>query len=585
MKKNLLLGASLLAVLSVNAAEPGTYKEAQLYCVSNNGQYLAGYYNSSTTFVNRATGEVVLLEGDDIFVPGNISPISDLGVMVGSSSYYDGHAACMKDGVVTILDSPNPDMTSHANSITADGTIIVGSVGTSVMSMEDTDVPMQLPTVWELQEDGSYGNAVVLPYPDKDFTGRVPQYVTALVVNSNGNIIMGQVVDYSGMMIQNIKYTRDDNGKWSYTLLDTALINPNNYTFPEYPGDSPERPAEQSYMTDEEVDACEAAQEEYFNNGDWNATYPEYTDYMTAEEKAAYEADMAVWTKEYSAWETKYDAFMTIFYKILNDAPAYKFNNMSMSGNGKYMVTTSTVTVMDENGGDMLDGGFGGYTEYNAPVLFDVETGDIKIYPYEPNVHVTTVLDDGTLLGSVSDAIYSTYIEAYAWKLGEETPTNYFDYLSSINPESAAWVKENCTHPVMNYVQDADGNWQADSYEDTMVFGLVKGAPDKSTFVNYCAVLWDDEDGAYVISYAYDGIAETGVKTVAAAAFTVKALKGGRVFVDGDVKNLTVSDMNGRVVYTGKTPNGILNLRLSNGAYIIKATATDGNTKVVKAVF
>jgi hypothetical protein len=137
----------------------------------------------------------------------------------------------------------------------------------------------------------------------------------------------------------------------------------------------------------------------------------------------------------------------------------------------------------------------------------------------------------------------------------------------------------------MNYVQDADGNWQADSYEDTMVFGLVKGAPDKSTFVNYCAVLWDDEDGAYVISYAYDGIAETGVKTVAAAAFTVKALKGGRVFVDGDVKNLTVSDMNGRVVYTGKTPNGILNLGLSNGAYIIKATATDGNTKIVKAVF
>jgi hypothetical protein len=342
-------------------------------------------------------------------------------------------------------------------------------------------------------------------------------------------------------------------------------------------------------MTEEEVTACEEAQTEWYNNamdtGDWSAEYPQYTSYMTEEELAAYNAALAAYQEELEAWSAKYYAFTEVFYNILENAPSFDFNNMAMSGNGKYAVTTSAVAVESNDGGDFLDGGFGNYVEYNAPVLINVESGEMTFYPHEYNLHVTCILDDGTMLGAVTDDTYGTYLDAYAWELGAAAPVDYVNYLSTLNSSSATWVKENCIHDVSGYEQDDNGNWVEVSIPNVRILGLPMASTDKTTFVNYCAVLWDDEDGSDVNSYVYDGFSESGVNNAAVSAFTVKALKGGKVYVSGDVKNITVVDLNGRVIFNGNTPNGVLDFGISNGAYIIKATATDGSSKVVKAVF
>ena len=148
-------------------------------------------------------------------------------MLVGSTTPV-GTAAYVKGGEWHLLPVPYPEHTNLAHGITPDGKVICGVVGNDDVSLDATNI-MSLPAVWYLQDDGTYGEPVVLPHPEKDFTGRVPQYVSAISISDDGKTVVGQVRDYRGSMEEPIVYTCNDKGEWSYTLICPELINPKSF--------------------------------------------------------------------------------------------------------------------------------------------------------------------------------------------------------------------------------------------------------------------------------------------------------------------------------------------------------------------
>lgn len=589
MKKTLLFVASVTTVLSAASMEPMKVTSSQLYAVSPNGHYLAGNLFETFAMVNTITGEVTRIPGEgeetaEAFSPGNCNAISDAGFIVGNTS-ENGPAAVMRGTEIELLQVPDMELTNLANSITPDGLYIVGSVGMAKMSIEDTEVPMQVPAIWTLGEDGKYGAPEVLPYPSKDFSGRTPQYVSALVVTDDGKKIFGQVKDYSGMLIQMIQYTKDDEGKWAYELLGNDLINPDHLVFPEWPGEAPEQPSAYGMLTEtqraEYQAAYDAWMEECLESGDWTTPAPEYDDFLTEEQKAELAAALEKYNEEFPIWSEKYDEFNAIFSEVSAKATVFVFNSMKISGNNRYVCTTAE--IMEE---DPMS--FFGFTTKNAPAILTVENSSIELKSFDFNISPTTIFDDGTMLCCKQDANLMTFVDAYAWVAGQDSPIDYVSYLEELNEGSATWVKENCTHEITYEVPNYDTGEYEMVTEERLMIGVPMAAGNRSVFCNYVAVMWEDDENdleSYVNSYVYDAKETSKVNGLFNSIFEVKALRSGRVVLTGDVATLMVSDMNGRVAFNGRVNAGIVDLGVSSGAYIIKATAKDGNTKVLKAIF
>lgn len=579
MKKTLLFGAAAMVALGVNALEPQIIPDVQMYVASPNGEYVAGEFYGVFGVLNTATGEYIELMDED-FLPGNGRSISKMGTICGNSE-YEGPARLWKNGEIITLHCPNSELYNVANSITPDGRFIVGSVGNAKMTVEDIEIPMQIPAIWELLSDGTYSDAIILPYPVKDFTGRVPQYITAFSITDDGTTIFGQVRDYSGGFTQMVKYTRGEEGEWEYTLLASELLNPNGVEFPEWPGEGPVQPYYEDYMTNEEIAAYEAAIESYYEDLDPDAEYPNFKDFMSPVQKAAYEEAIEAYNVANDIFNEKLEEFFTAFEEATANSTSFLYNNMYLSADNKTLGTTSV--KMEEVESPWWPGMMVPMEKY-APALYNVETDEFTFKSSAYDLMVSTAFNDGTLLCSKLDPEYYDFLNAYAWKANDEEPIDYVDYLASINPASAEFVKENCVHDVEGYAEDPDtGEWMEITIEDMMIIGVPCASADQSIFFNSCNDLWGDE--AYIYSYVYEGIGTNRVAEAMASIFGVKALKGGKVLVSGDVESVLVSDINGRVVYNGKAQNGIINLGVNNGAYIVKAVAKDGSSKVLKAIF
>ena len=594
MKKILLLATTVvMAVSSVNAQTPETHPDEAFCGVSPNGKYAVSVLYEKVSIHDLSTGKVYTYE--EGYASGNGNSLSNTGVVVGST--METTACYWKDGVWHDIEVGNRAM-SKADGITPDGTRIVGAVspGDYDGSFEGL---MLTPCYWDVQADGTLSDIKYLPYPAKDFVGRTPQYVTAISVSEDGKTVAGQIQDYSGFVCQPIIYRQNADGEWSYELIHEELFHPEGIEIPEDPGEwegevpmpesymseeeqaayntaveehektNPEYPEYKDYMSEEEYAAYEAALEAFYetwegeppmlesymtedemaaynaaieayyeaSNNYWN-NIPQPIDYMSDESKAAYEADLA----EYNEWAEKYDAFINAFNQLSESVPAFVFNNVLMSPDGKTYATTNEIAYFDP-----MEWTFVSET---SPYVFNLENDTYKDYHNENlNLIVSSVTNDGTLLAQKPATMETPTVEAYILPAGANEFVTLYDYFTTANPDLAAWIEENMTHTytIYNWEYDPD----LDDYVEVATSGevIATGIPfanaDMSVIVLGVENFWDYfETGIEAYGYVLYTNYSTGIGSVnvtdngKAEYYTIDGRK-----VDAPVKGLNIVRM------------------------------------------
>lgn len=570
MKKLLLTGCAALTALSAAAFSPYSINNAQVQKLSPDGNVLLAEWGGVITLYDlKNGGQLIATYGseDEPYSYGHGNCFGPDGMIVGASPYC---AAYLKNGVWTELSVPTTEFSSYAQGITPDAKLIVGNVGLAPVSLEDTEVPMQCPVFWTLQNDGSYSEPTMLPYPELDFTGRVPQYVTALCPSDDGKTIYGQMVDYSGSMVALVVYSQKSDGSWEYKVGNN-LLNPNNLEFPAWPGDGPEWVNPEDYMTEEELLQYLEAMDNY----DWDSDdpYPEYTDFMTDEEKAAYEAALAAYNAAQQEWNNQYEAFMDVLQECQMEGHSMTFNKLLLAQSGVYTSTTIIDMPDPDNPWDI--------TEKATPMIINAGGQEMTatVYPAEESFMLTAVTSDNTMFG------FNEYMwrSALVIKPGTETPIELYDYVNEYNPEVASWIKENMYHDVqvLNFE-----TWELETVPDANTTGTPFCTEDMGLIATAVQNIWsENEEDPFMYTFVLPG-ASAGIRGVTdeATGLTVNVLKGGRILISGDATDVTVYSLDGQVLYNADVTGTVIETGLGTGAYIVKVNTKNGS-KTLKALF
>lgn len=575
MKKSLLASAvALLAAGAASGATPETIENFYLQGISPDGRYIVSVKDGELTIKDQQTGQIYDYLGDDMTTDysvglGNV--FSSNGIMVGSTT-YDGDAAYWRDGEWHQIASAAKYPMRFTNAITTDGTMIVGDVS-NLDNTLGNDGTMMIPVYWlDNDGDGIYESENLLPWPETDVFGGHPQYVNALSVSADGSVIAGQVVEESGFYIYPILWKKNSEGSYEYSYPGSELFNPNHLDIPTNPGPQPEGPEYQDYMTAEELAAYQAAYNEWMMT--WEGDAPEPISYMTPEEAAAYQAAVTAYNDAYTTWYTAWDAYITVFYEIIDASPNYVFNVSLISPNGKYLAG-----VASKAGETYWD------PSMNYTVQLDLETGASKVFPTTQNVSASAIMDDGSMLGTNYFDMMSTTMptQGYIYKAGADDFVLLYDYFKTADPSVATWMEENLKHDI----ETIDAEYNPITIEGVLVTGTPLCTPDMSTvtLAVFPYVFWTAEYD--YISYVIGGL-ESGIKETVgdiSSSLTLKASKGGVFTLSGDARSLTVYDLNGRTVYTSAQPATVIETGLGSGVYVAKAIDAQGNPVVAKVVF
>lgn len=624
MKKILFLAGAALTAGSIFALEPKVYPGMAFCGVAPDGSLAVSTLEYIVSVVDLVSGNEYSSTEDEMIYTGSGNFISNTGKVVGSKMET---AAVWQNGSWNTIESATAYESSYANGITREGTRIVGSVAPQGSNINGL---MLVPCYWDMNSDGTYGDVNLLPYPDKDFTGRVPQYVTALGVSEDGNTIIGQVQDYSGMVVQPIMYTQDDKGEWTYTLLQNSLYHPEGFVLPADPGDCPDvfpedfmteeelaaynqavddyftkqaqlvYPEPQQFMSDEEFAAYMAALDQYYET--WE-NYPDERDYMTEEEYAAYEKAVADYyelqaslvypeyadymtEEEYAAyteakkavdeWDEKWMEFAQAFGELCEIVPNYVFNNVQMMANGSKFATTYAK-------GDF----FSGY-EY-TPYVFNLTDGTYTPCPADLNLIVSSITDDGSLLAQKPGDWEFPIAQAYIRPADSNVFEPIHSYLASKNESLGQWITENMTHEVTSYAYDEDTFDYVEVKENILITGIPFASADLSIVAFAVENSWYDwdSDEEYYPAYGYivDTTAYSGIKDAQIGSVSVKPLPAASLSLSGDVASLVVYDITGRKAFEVSNPGEVVSTGLGTGVYVVKAVAADGSKTIVKVAF
>ena len=568
MKKSLLVclaaAACVSVPLTVAAATPTIYTGefgASFVHISDNGRYLLSSVYGSVDIYDLVDGSVTSFFPDDeneySFGYGNaLTP--DGSIILGSTT-ANGTASYFQNGTWHDLKVPNPQNVNLCHGITDDGSRICGNIGQSGIDYQ----LMQLPVCWERNADGTYGDPNPLPYPTKDFFGEKPQYVTALSISNDGKTIVGQMQFGCGMMTVPVLYKQDSEGKWSYSLPTEKYFNPNSLEAVEDPGECPERPNAEDYMTEEELAKYQAALAEYRKT--YTGEYPEAEDYMSEEELAKYNADLAEYNKVFEVWDEKSTAYNTYRNNVISDSPNFSFNNALLSTDGKTIV--SPIEKMDDSDP------FAWFpkTIYKVSTV-DIETGELNIPDDIPNFAPTYVADNGIILGGNGSG--STPMTGYVYQDGQVTTID--KYISARSPEYGKWIVENMSHEV---VTGHDEEWN-DIIEEVIYTGMTIATPDMSVIV-----FWNDcPCSDYVAeSVVFDMTATSGITaTVIGGNKDLRINADGQLSVPAGFASVEIFNISGAVVKSFDQPAGNIDLGLDGGVYVAKGIRNDGSVSVIK---
>ncbi len=583
MKKILLLSAAAaLGAAGANALEPQVFENVTINMLSPDGNMgVSSMYGTVTIFdfANNKTYEygsdegVVFSDGfgDDTssitYNVGNGNCISSTGIVVGGLG--DDVAAYWENGEWKML--PTGDVTGvySAHGVSADGSVICG-----IVPSRTTGETTTLPAVWTRKADGTYNDYVILPHPEKDFTGRDPQYITAVAISADGKTVAGQVLDYRGGMPQPIIYRLNDKNEWVYELVHSELLNVSNLEFPEWENE-PYCPKAVDFMSPENKEAYDEAFQNFVDNGYDPNLNPDPKDYMTAEQVAEFDAAAAI----YNQWVdlcTEVNNLLT----QLQDAGAlmFEYNNVALSCNGKYLGATATSYEPSEDGGWPI--------EITIPCIFNLETGEYKLYPSDLNIGISFVSDNGdALAGTVTDRFSVAPTMAYVLKAGEDSFGPLVDFLSYSKP-TVDWMKENMSHD--GVIVGVGEDYEYILEDNYMVTGLPIANADMSVIATWTSSdFWDIDNLEKPLAYSYllvPGTMNPAGVTVPAVGETLEiSVVDGTIVVNGEAASVEVYDLNGRVVMSVANPGATVETSLASGLYIVKAVAANGETVTVKA--
>lgn len=585
--------------LDISTVKTGTLVKQ----ISPAGTFAAGtdLQGEAITLIDLADMAAVALNTEEAkYLPGYGNFVSDNGTVVGSLDasssrpyYYDSDSKAWTELLLSASDSEG-----IANGISADGNYICGQI-----SNPNDGGLMLRPVVWSRLGDGSFGEYVALPYPTVDFTGRTPQYVTAICINQDGTIVVGQMRDYSGAVTVPMLYTKAANGEWSYKFLWD--VNPDNVEVPTEP-EYPQSVNAEDFMTSEEIADYYAAVAAYYTKQSecpqledfmdpgrleeyneayenyWNAWWmypcPDINDYVTEEEKAAYDAAYAQWEEELGEYPqmtsfmtedelAAYDAAVAEYnskletYNNWSDTvealqkavPEFEFNNMCLSAKGSYAVA-SAITY-----GDWLYG-----TEDSSVIyLFDLDSDTYS--KIEPSVAMkaTYVNDNGVILAAAP--LSSNDCTAYIKTDDNDNFVELLPYMQDIKLEAYEWMKENMVHTYSE--TDWEWNGEIGDYEEITITinETITGSPCADSDLNVIGTWaynkWDEnEDAEMLYSYFINAKDVCGISEVQTS----------------HVSNVEIFDLNGR-----RLPNA---QNLVPGVYIVRTIDANGNvsTKKVK---
>lgn len=588
MKKALLLGAAVLVAAQYTNAEltPTKMEDAQFTCISPDGKMAGSDLMGHITLVNPQTGEVLYSypeTQDDMtqytLSNGNGQGISNTGVVL--CTRYDGDVCWWKAGEFhSLVPLVTDDAVSNGvNGITPDGLTICGYCGLKPMSTDDILTPMSVPVIYKLKSDGTYTEAIQLPYPERDFTGRVPHYVIATNISADGRVIAGQVLDYSGAMPQPIVWKLKDNDTWEYETLGIDLLNPDHVVFPQFPDIEPRQPQAQDFMSPDGLAEYNEAYQSWAASG-YTGEMPEYTDYMTPEELAAYNAAMAKYNEEMAVYQPLADAFNEVWYSFLESGKStfFEFNSTSLSPDGKLLLQMEQKEIPG-------DDPWSSETKFGTSV-FNLENGKYKSYGVDRNIMPSQILADGTVLGFVQDGMIgtrrATIYKPADWNSDAAPEFSWLDeYVKTINPGIYDWMKANMCGDVIGMDPET---WEEITIKDVWYTGFPLATPDMNTIVSTQENTFDWNTEAMAFGFCLPLHETSGIRDVAGeGSMTVRAQRGGLLELQG-VRDVKVYDAQGRLVYRAAGVNGSVETGLK-GVCIVRATGLDGDARTLKVNF
>ena len=571
MKKFLLFSAAVAAGLS-SFASPRVYTDLEFRALSANGRYVVSEIFDEVTLVDLETDTKTVFSPTDFitYSLGMGNCVADDGSFLGNIS--SASPACIfKNGQYEVLPTRNASLSGSANGITPDGRVICGTQGVAGASMMG-DGTLSVPCVWEKGEDGNYSLPVMLPYPDKDFTGRAPQYVTAMRISADGNVVAGQVRDYGGNMTQPIVYTRAADGTWSYMLPHPELLNPTDVKFPPYPGDGPAQPDIKNYMTASELHEYELAVEEWTRNAeitgveDWDI-YPNEEDFMSDDSLSNYDAAMAVYNEALADWSIEFNAFNNAYMECLTKGCEFVFNDLHLTSDGKLLATTNRKTQGDYESGTQ--------TIEDTPYIFNLADNTVSFNPDERNSKISAIADSGILL------VYNSnhYIFNANVRYPDGNIISLYDYMLTASPAVAEWMKKNMFHDMEVYDYNTQ-SWVVQN--DVPCLGLAICTPDMQTIASTAANDWFENEEDSVYGYILDVARTNDVKVIGTAQGATMTVKGSTLSFSQEMASVSVCDMQGRIVFASAARANEYQTNLGSGLYIVTATAADGNTATYK---
>lgn len=525
MKKLLLLTSlGMLGAVAANAEvpTPKILPDASVNAIAPNGSIFVSEIYGMVTIHDLANGEQYDYSHEYLeYNVGGGNSVSNTGIVVGTTP--ESPAAYWEDGDWYALPLPeNATSTCAVNGITPDGKRICGSIGLPGDPMAE-DVLMQVPVIWESNGAGYFKDPILLPHPELDFAGRVPQYCLALTISADGKTVVGQVTDCGGAICYPIVYTEGANGEWSYTIPHENLLNPNNVDLSGYPGLIGGAPDELDFM-DEENKALWEEDYDLWIESNFTMPYPEKLDYLSEEQLAAFNAAMEAYQEEYAAWEVAYDEWDARYRSCVDLAPAYVMNDIHMHPDGKSFVVNVQAYDPDAEPDPMA--WFASY-DFIHPWVFSLENDNIVKHTPIDKLSVMCICSDGTM--------FATGDRTKPNKGYVITPEGDFqtlrEWIGERVPEYATWMDENMKHDIESY------NWdlgEMEVEENVLVSGCPMADEGHNLIATWAQNVWDYETEAN--SYLFDmkgagaGITSIAVdKNTNAAASGIYDLYGRRL--------------------------------------------------------
>ncbi len=509
--KRIITAALFCTALAGNAKEFELYKGLELRGVAPNGMYLATP-DKAPTIIDRQNDKTYNYGSGYICGRGNY--VSSNGIVVGSEGTY-ATARYWKEGKWQDLPVGSRKTVSFscANGVTPDGRIICGT--SDCTALNGSAYPIVSPVIWELNESTGEYEFSMLPVPDRDVTGCIPQQISANFISDDGNTILGNLTDFRGMIDYQIVFHRDGDGVWSYETLGEDIVIKDGAEWPEYPS-RPVMPRVYDYLTPEELAAYDKAMEEYneaMEIADITGiipTRPAYEDFLeTNREK--YEADMAQYEVDNTNYLVKLYAFFDAYAENLTGSN-FNSNSGKLSANGRFFASNMNFPLANKKTG-------------YSPILYSLDEEMEPFHYMNDSMSVFSVLNDGAMVAGtpMNDESVFSRVPYVISKDGEAS--TFEEWIKAESPEAYEWLDKNMRYDYTDRNgQQVTGELMLGtvrmSSDATKIIAYVYNPADNGTYDSYFLNLSEDEP-------PFSGISETAVDNATPAMYF--NLQGARV--------------------------------------------------------